>query len=439
MNKVDELLYILNPFAKNSNDMVDFCMDCIIDKILNPRFGMRALLGNMLKIMKNEGNFDNKALKDVKKEITNWVMRGDNKFDEKVEIYGIPHEIDDIFERLLGKSTSYYINIYQDELDQEEIKMKIIDLQNKWISPELVEKLVKTKKRELSGKTGIEDDWKYTSRSQSFNPMHTKTYAINRETGEIDEGFQKIADKIEKRNLTGISENISEDKERFEKIFEEFEKYTTVIDEVTRNLIKHFWYGDYYNKDNSNMSDNFINYTHLHNIKIKITNISQEVSRAVLQTYITGIILGKDVKTIYSVIREILKKGSYDSRTINPNRIYNKNFIPDKDIQNIFDPVFERMNINPSISVLRTNWNNLKFPKILIKKLIDSIENDEKMNKGEKFIIKVHIIMISREQKKSITIEKFADKIYKTIQKFKLNTVRQNITKNKIKDLLKYV
>jgi len=249
----------------------------------------------------------------------------------------------------------------------------------------------------------------------------TEIIPLNMTSKQLKEAkkMEEAQKKIELYSMEGIDPVKKTDKEKFNEIFKVFEDKGVNITIPMRKKIENLWYGDYYSNQDSN---DILSIVRMNNISIKIKNqmITSQTSRIILQTYIVGLIYNKDIFDIYSVINKIT--------SINPNLIHDGK-APTSEIQKVLDIIISKIYLEDEFSMIRTNWEKMKYPKIDTGDLINYINEEEHLDKPIKFSIMSNISHL----KKNIPIKHYAREVHNIIKK-KANI----ITEKQILELLKY-
>jgi len=116
----------------------------------------------------------------------------------------------------------------------------------------------------------------------------------------------------------------------------------------------------------------------MHQLPLKITNVNNDVSRLILQTYIIALFLGLKVFDIYTIVQNFVHLNPLITNTsISPATIYLNNK-PTPSIQKILDPIINKLYLNEEDIIIRTNWCKMCYPPISIDKLIKYIDETKK-------------------------------------------------------------
>jgi hypothetical protein len=252
--------------------------------------------------------------------------------------------------------------------------------------------------------------------------------------------MENIKQMIDLKYIDSVQEIKKGDSDRFVKIFFEFEKKNGFISKPIKDIITGLWYGDYYKDDPS--SNDILNIVKRYNLRFKISNdhINGEVNRLILQTYIIGLYLGSTVWDIYTVINGVLESNpTMTVHKIMPSMIHDQN-VPNLKIQEVLNPVINNLPLDEEQSIIRENWNKIRFPNIDISNLVEYLQNTPMH-----FSLRYEIIRSIEELlennhsgnviKKGITIDGFARSIYQIL---KNKPMKIPITETEIKNLLDY-
>lgn len=422
MEPVDIFLSKMTSIFEKHDKVSQILFPCFQHLIIRPRFHLISILDIMCE------KITDKKVKDFKDFYPSWIMSENNKnftklyYNQSKGIIKIPPEIRKTFKNIFGDNIEIYINKYIGQQDNESI-MQLTDayIQN-WRNPK-TDKEKSHKKDSIKNK---EDEGIFKKgRNESGYVGGTELALgddIEHSTKEI-KNFQKLKradEKIKLQYKKGIQEIKKADKERFNNIFKEFE----ITDLKLKNIIMNIWYGDI-NSDNQE-SNNIINIIKKKKLKSKIANynIKSSTNRLILQTYITGLMLHRNVYEIFTVIDRL-------DNNIDPKVVYSKGK-PNNKIQEILNNIINELHLAPGSEEIniRDNWEIMKNPSINTDNLINYIDNSGDIHESNKYLIKSRI----KELNKQTTIEKFTKEVHSIIKDISV----KNITEANISNNLRY-
>ena len=248
--------------------------------------------------------------------------------------------------------------------------------------------------------------------------------------------MERIRKITELKFMDSVQEEKKNAKERFAKIFFSYEKAFKKIPDEVKNIITGIWYGNYFAKEETT-SDDIMNIVKRYSLRFKIPNdhINGEVNKLILQTYIVGLYMGITVWDIYTIINDVLELNpTMTVYKIKPSMIHDGN-VPNPKVQDILNPIIKNLPLHESQSVIRENWNKMRFPNINIVNLVEYLKGIQ-MDPSLRFKIISSIEDLSNHiVKKGLTIERFAREVYQIL---KSQTMKIPITEKEIKLLLEY-
>ncbi len=442
----NQLWAALKPLTERKDGTVDIdvflsiLMPCIKEQILYPRHELLATLDILFDIMISSGE-DEIKIKNVRDNIIKWLMRWDIKF---LDIDNpIPNEVNEIVMKVFSKTVSQLLGQYAKELPEnfnEERTLRTEKLTIEWVSPKQMETIIVEKP--VQKKEFNPDDWKtgWTKGHRSgkeFKNMSKQILEELIEQGLADKSMLEIWEKIDRQGFKSLSESVKTDNETFETLFQKFN-----VPPLLQLEAKSLWYGsDPYQTPMDHNS--FLGYAVSRNKpipKVRGKDIPPDISRAILQCYIVGLIQGANLKQIYQTFIHYVESyvGSYGSKIIH---IYDsKTNLPNKTVDEILEEFFNNVKINPQINYIRKNWGILRKPNIDIRKLCELIDEFGKKSNGNKkkaWEMKLYANQLLagkiKNVSKKLTIDEFATKFYN-----KYSRPKVILKQGQIKDSLTY-
>lgn len=427
MEPVDHFLSKMKYIFSSRDKINDVLFVCIQHLIIRPRYHLISLINVLCDKMKLE-NFNESNVTQFLEETKRWVLSTKNKnFTKNYYIQHnntttikIPEHIKNLFLKFFDKNIDILINKYVQTSDNETIGQYIDAYVQNWRNPvNMVDHVVSN--RPVIQEEDPDKPVFKRGRNESGTVGGTGDIAMV-EGGNYRE-FQKlkrVQDNINLHYKKGMREIKKADQERFVKIFEEL----NIVDPKLRGIISKIWYGDI---NSENIEDNnIINVIKKKKIKSKISNynIRSVTNRLILQSYIAGLMIGKTVYEIFTVINRI-------DPDVTPRMIYNKGK-PNSKIQEILNNIISEIYLDPTTSeiYLRDNWEKIKNPTINIEKLVDYIQNTKDIHDKNKYIIINRINDIDKQT----SIEKFTKEVHNIIKDISL----KNITEANILNNLRY-
>jgi hypothetical protein len=384
MESVDIFLSKMTNIFEKQDKVFQILFPCYQHLIIRPRFHLISIFDIMC------DKIPSQKVEDFKKFYHAWIMSENNKNFTKLYyiqdkgVIKIPPEIKKTFRNIFGENIETYLNKYIGQQDNESI-MQLTDayIQN-WRNP-VTHKERNTKKDHIKKK---EDDGIFKrGRNESGYVGGETGLVLNDEvehTAREIKNFQKLKradEKIKLQYKKGIQEIKKADKERFTNIFKEFE----ITDSKLKNIIMNIWYGDINSDDQD--SNCIINIIKKKKLKSKISNynIKSSTNRLILQTYITGLMIHKNVYEIFTVIDRL------DSN-VDPKVVYSKGK-PNNKIHEILNNIINELHLTPGSEEIniRDNWEKMKNPSINIDNLINYIDNSNDIHESNKYLIKSRI------------------------------------------------
>lgn len=449
-HRINEIM--LNCFEKEK--FVEVLVHCVESLVMIPRFELIAIIDVLCEYMldKNKSNSDFKnKINDTKKQTETWILSMDNKsFSKMWSQKEVPEKIQDIFRDVfdsdINELTEKYIKDFDEFTDQIEDKQK--NYLRNWLSSKNKE----SEKKQDDLETRHLRELEYEKKQDEINTF-SKKFVLKKTIKEWQKEQEQIAEephmpreskKMEKlqkitnlKYIDSIQEIKKGDKERFAKIFLAFEKEIKVIPEKVKNIISELWYGNFYSKEETD-SDDILNIVKRYDLHFKIANdhINGEVNRLILQTYIVGLYLGSSVLDIYTIINDVLESNPTMSvHKITPSMIHDNGNIPNLKIQEVLNPIIKNLPLHENQSIIRENWNKIRYPNIDITDLINYI-NCISMDNSLKFSIVTSVEeLLDNIVKKGLTIERFAREVYSVLKKYQ---IKIPITEKEIIGLLHY-
>ncbi len=428
MELVDHFLSKMMTIFASREKVTDVLFVCIQHLIIRPRYHLISLLSVLCDKMKLEEEFEDADITLFLENAKRWILSTKNKnFTKNYYIQNnntttikIPEHVKSLFLKLFDKNIDALITKYIQSSDSEIIGQYIDAYIQDWRNPfNMIDHVI-------SNRPVIQEDDKdkpiFKRGRNESGGVGVGTDIMISEGGNVKE-FEKLKRIQEKINLhykKGIREIKKADQERFEKIFEEL----NITDPKIRGTVTKIWYGDI---NSENIEDNnIINVIKKKKIKIKISNdnIRSITNRLILQAYIVGLMIGKTVHEIFTVINRI-------EPDVTPKMIHNKGK-PNSKIQEILNNIISEIYLDPETSEihLRENWEKIKNPTINIEKLIDYIQDTKDIHDKHKYIIINRINDIDKQT----SIEKFTKEVHNIIKDISL----KNITETNILNNLRY-
>jgi hypothetical protein len=452
--KLDEIM--LHSFKRE--EFTDILIHCMQSMVILPRFELISLLDTLGEQMleKNKSDDDLKRkISNVKKQVEAWIFSNENKRFYKIwkEEKIIPAKIQEIYKNTFGSDTYELMDMYIIDFVELQDKMEYKQKQylRKWLlssekeTEKISEDLEIIHLKELET-AKLQDERREFDKKfvggKTFKEREREQKEAEKIQPYIKENkkMENIKQMIDLKYIDSVQEIKKGDSDRFVKIFFEFEKKNGFISKPIKDIITGLWYGDYYKDDPS--SNDILNIVKRYNLRFKISNdhINGEVNRLILQTYIIGLYLGSTVWDIYTVINGVLESNpTMTVHKIMPSMIHDQN-VPNLKIQEVLNPVINNLPLDEEQSIIRENWNKIRFPNIDISNLVEYLQNTPMH-----FSLRYEIIRSIEELlennhsgnviKKGITIDGFARSIYQIL---KNKPMKIPITETEIKNLLDY-
>jgi hypothetical protein len=457
MSDTDDVIYlshrineIMLKFFKKE-DFIEMLVHCVESMIMIPRFELISTIDVLGEYMleKNKTELFKQKVNNLRKQAETWILSSDNNNFSKIWLIDskeVPGRIEEMYREMFDSDMSELFEKYVKDMDEciyhiEEKQKKYL---RKWLMQTSKESEKESENLEELHLKQMELD-RLIDLQQEHNKKFVggKTFKERQKEAEDllkdqpkDKKMEKINNITNLKFLDSIQEIKKGDKERFVKIFYAFEKKIGKIPEEEKNMITNLWYGNFFAKEEAN-SDDILNIVKRYSLRFKIPNdhINGEVNRLILQTYIMGLYKGVGIYDIYTIINDVLDTNpTMTGHRIMPLMIHDGN-VPNLKIQDVLNPIIKNLPLHQSQSIIRKNWDKMRFPNIDIFDLVVHI-NEISMDSALRYKIIASIEDLSDEIiKKGLTIDKFAREVY---QIFKIQTMKIPITEKQIVNLLKY-
>lgn len=426
MEPVDIFLSKMTSVFEKHDRVYQILLPCFQHLIIRPRFHMISILDIMCEKMG-----DNSKVEEFKEFYKSWIMSNKNKNFTKlyyVQDKGtikIPPEIKKTFKNIFNDNIEVYLNKHVNQQDNETI-MQLTDayIQN-WRNPISRKERINVKQEHKEVKD--EGYFKKGRNESGFMNLNSETDIVLNDEVEHSvkdiknlQKLKRVNEKIILQYKKGIQEIKKADKERFINIFKEF----GIVDAKLKGVITNIWYGDINSDDpDSNCILNIIKKKKLKS-KISNYNIKSSTNRLILQTYITGLIINRNVYDIFTVIDSL-------DNNVDPEIVYSKGK-PNNKIQEILNNIINELYLSPGSEEIniRENWEKMKKPTINVDNLINYIDNSNDIHESNKYLIKSRI----KELNNQTTMEKFTKEVHSIIKDISV----KNITEANIYNNLRY-
>lgn len=459
MSDIDEigLSHRLNEIMLHffkKEDFVEMLVHCVESIVMIPRFELIStidILGDYILDKNKTDDFKGKV-NTAKKQAETWILSSDNRNFSKLwndESKEVPEKIQEMYKDAFELDLSELIEQYVPDLEEfaEKIEDRKKKMLRKWLlsqttreTEKISEDLESTHLKELEEQERREAqkemDKKFVG-GKTFKERQREQEEMAKEGGKKEsKKMEKIRKITELKYMDSIQEEKKAAKERFSKIFFSYEKKFGKIPDEIKTIITGIWYGDYFSKEDVS-SDDILNIVKRYSLRFKIPNdhINGEVNKLILQTYIVGLYMGISVFDIYTIINDVLETHPTMSvYKIMPSMIHDGN-VPNQKVQDILNPIIKNLPLHESQSIIRENWNRMRFPNINIENLVEYLKSIQ-MDASLRFKIISSIEDLSNNiVKKGLTIERFAREVYTIL---KSQTMKIPITEKDIKALLEY-
>jgi len=447
---------LINVLGDDKDKLFDFLFPCFKKLVLDPRFQLISMLEILFEALHDAG-FDSKKIENVERQTRGWILGPDNtKFTETYwpqenssRKKKFPDQVNHFFVEAFDKSVDNlfkdYVRLSVDDL-MKEVQEKSIKNFNSWNNPKPPIRILSMKKSEDS--TGrapqVVDTANRTEYRQERNRtgirLHEAVDYVNVDVEgneTIDEELTRQHDQMQLQFLNTLQKVKIEDKERFDRIFAALKKINKKIPQETINNITSLWYGRYDDYTPDDDANDVVTILNTRNITLKIPNenISNDMSRLIIQTYFVALVLGLNVTTIFTIVNIVSEKYTL-KHMISDEMIYH-NGLPTKDIQNIINNIIGELKLTDDLLIIRQNWKKLKLPLINNSKLLNKISEADDNYKAVKFNLKMRISDIPKD----ITMDQYIKQV-KDIIKCKdtgdKSTIKKILILNEISSLLSY-
>lgn len=434
-------------------EFIEMLVHCVETMVIIPRFELISTIDvlNDYMIEKNKTNseFKRKA-NDTKKQAETWILSADNHNFSKVwrpESKEVPEKIQEMYREAFNQDISELLDQYIKDYD--ELGEKIEERQKKYLRSWLIEASKESEKvqedpekmhlKQIEAEKNLEakreHDKKFVG-GKTFKERQKEAEEATKAQPKESKKMERIKKITSLKFMDSIQEVKKGDKERFRKIFFAFEKKIGKIPEEVKNMITSLWYGNFYAKEDVT-SDDILSIVKRYSLQFKIPNnhINGEANRLILQTYIVGLYTGVTILDIYTIINDVLESNpTMSTHKIIPLMIHDGN-IPSLKIQDVLNPIIDNLPLHESQSIIRENWDKIRFPNIDISDLAEYLKGIS-LNSSLRFKIIAAIEDLSHNiVKKGLTIDKFAREVYQILKK---QTMKIPITEKDIIALLKY-